>query len=373
MRTYLYTALCLSLVITTMLCSCGKKDNNDKPISQQEMAKIYEQIKTPSKYGLVMVSPKANEMTDSPTIFRYANKWYMTYLLFDGKGYETKIASSDDLLHWDTLGCILSRRDKGWDMAQRGGYPALVNCTWGGDYEIERFDNRYWMTYLGGSKSGYETTPLSIGLAYSTYPNLANEWQSDDVHILSPSDSDAQWFELNTQYKSAVIRDNKRLLGHDFLMFYNASGTNAETNITAERIGIAFSDDMTHWQRYENNPVVSHEDSNTISGDAHIQLIGDIYVMFYFRAFDPSKPYQAYNTFACSRDLIHWYDWQGTDLIYPTEEYDARYAHKSYLIHWNGVTYHFYCAVNAQGQRGIALATSKPLGTSAIQFPNISE
>lgn len=39
--------------------------------------------------------------------------------------------------------------------------------------------------------------------------------------------------------------------------------------------------------------------------------------MFYFRAHDPSRKYKAYNTFACSYDLVNWYEWQGDDLVIP--------------------------------------------------------
>ena len=35
----------------------------------------------------------------------------------------------------------------------------------------------------------------------------------------------------------------------------------------------------------------------------------------------------------------------------------------------NGVVYHFYCAVNDAEQRGIAIATSKPMGRSQVHFP----
>ena len=117
----------------------------------------------------------------------------------------------------------------------------------------------------------------------------------------------------------------------------------------AGEIGVAVSD----------SPFGPFEDPGTITGDPQIQKIGDLYVMFYFRAFDPSRPYQAYNSFACSRDLIHWYSWEGEDLIYPSEPYDNVFAHKSYVVRWEGVTYHFYCAVNDRDERGIAVATSR--------------
>lgn len=81
------------------------------------------------------------------------------------------------------------------------------------------------------------------------------------------------------------------------------------------------------------------------------------------------RKYGAFNTFACSYDLVHWTKWEGEDLVFPSEEYDRRYAHKSYVIKWNGIVYHFYCAVNENKQRGIALATSQNFGKSSISFP----
>lgn len=113
----------------------------------------------------------------------------------------------------------------------------------------------------------------------------------------------------------------------------------------------------------------AHEIAGGITGDAHIQRMGDFYVMFYFSAFDPKRTYKAFNTFAVSRDLVHWTDWQGADLIIPSKEYDELFAHKSYVVKHDGVVYHFYCAVNNADQRGIAVATSRPMGQSDVRFP----
>lgn len=352
--------LAVACWMTAACCTDGKTTVCDS-VTQQEMAAIYETVKTPYKYGMVVAPEDEQHMTDSPTVFCHEGRWYMTYIVFDGKGYETRIAVSDDLLHWETIGKPLTFQSEGWDRSQRAGYAALIDIEWGGGYDIEAYDGRYWMTYLGGAEEGYESRPLKIGVATASSPIQTTEWQTLDHPVLAPDDTDAQWFEKETQFKSAVFRDKDRHFGHDFVMFYNAFGVNAENGLGAERIGIAYSDDMVHWQRYEGNPVVAHEEEGTISGDAHIQRIGDLYVMFYFRAFTPSRPYKAYNTFACSRDLVHWYDWQGDDLVYPSEPYDARYAHKSYLISHNGVTYHFYCAVDNEGHRGIAVATSQKM------------
>ena len=344
-------------------------------VSQAKMAEIYEQVKTPYKYGLALAPTTNNYKIDCPTVFRKGNTWYMTYLVYngrtgtEGRGYETWLAESDNLLEWKSKGRLLSFRDKTWDMNQRGGFPSLPDMDWGGTYALQPFKGKYWMTYIGGASAGYESGPLKIGMAFTPESKLteAVEWKALPDPILTPTDKNGQWFENITQYKSTVYWDKKKTLGSPFVMFYNAGGLNPKTNIKAERIGIALSKDMKHWKRYPGNPVFTHEEG--ITGDAHIQKIGDVYVMFYFSAFRADRSYKAFNTFACSYDLIHWDDWKGADLIIPSKPYDNLFAHKSYLINYKGVVYHFYCGVNSDDQRGIAVATSKPMGHSTINFP----
>lgn len=347
-------------------------------VSQERMEQIYEEVKTPYKYGLVVAPSDNSHKIDCPTVFRQDDKWLMTYVVYngkggtDGRGYETWIAESNDLLEWRTLGRVLSYRDGKWDCNQRGGFPALPDMQWGGSYELQTYKGRHWMTYIGGEGTGYEAVkaPLLVGLAW-TKDNIttAHEWESSDKPILSINDKDAQWWEKLTQYKSTVYRDRDKTLGYPFVMFYNAGGRHPETDLKGERVGIALSKDMKTWKRYPGNPVFAHEADGTITGDAHIQKIGDVYVMFYFSAFEPSRKYKAFNTFAASYDLVHWTDWRGQDLIIPSKSYDELFAHKSYVVKHDDVVYHFYCAVNNAEQRGIAVATSKPMGRSSVRFP----
>lgn len=384
-------------------------------VTQAEMQPIYEASLTPYKYGLVIAPTDNKHKIDCPTVYRQGDHWYMTYVIYngqggkDGRGYETWLSQSDDLLHWQTLGRVLSYigedlhhdaknvnpdpwlDDLRWDANQRGGFPALLDWNWGGSYQLHDYDGRHWMTYLGGAGTGYEGVngPLHIGMAWTQGDvSTAHEWQSYPWPILSEQDKDVQWFDGLIQYKSMVYYDEQQHLGAPFLMYYNAGGINPETNYKGERIGIATSHDMRQWKRYEGNPVMSHESQGIITGDAQIQrmLIKDgrvldgpnvpeakdaevIYTMYYFSAFNPTRTYSAYNTFACSKDLIHWYDWEGKDLIIPTEPYDELFAHKSFVLRYNGVVYHFYCAVNNPQQRGIAVATSQDFGHSQIVFP----
>lgn len=348
-----------------------------KTVPKEVMQKIYEEVKTPYKYGLVVTPADNKHKIDCPTVFRENDKWYMSYLVYDGKGgrdgrgYETWLAESDDLLEWKTLGRILSFPEQGigrWDENQRAGYIALIDYEWGGSYKAQKFNNKYWMSYFGGTGQGYEQGRLEEGMAYTEGDiTKAHEWKTFDKPRLSPIDKDKGWWENITQYKSSVIWDKKKTLGYPFIMYYNAGGVNPANNVKAERIGIALSKDMVNWKRYKGNPVVNHEEG--ITGDGVIQKIGDVYVMFYFGAFRKDRPYKAFNTFACSYDLVNWTDWDGDDLIIPTEKYDNLFAHKSYVVKWNGVVYHFYCAVNEHDQRGIAVATSVDMGKSLDRFP----
>ena len=347
-------------------------------IPQSDMQRIYNEVRTPYKYGMVVAPTDNYHKIDCPTVFRVGDKWLMTYVVYngkdglDGRGYETWLASSDDLLHWNTEGRILSYKEDGWDMNQRGGFPALIDWTWAGNYGISKYKKNYWLTYIGGHGTGYEAVrePLNIGIAWTDGDiTQAHEWQSGNKPLLSINDKDAQWWEKLVQYKSTIYDDPQKTLGKRFVMFYNAGGINPANDLKAERIGIALSNDLKKWKRYEGNPVFANEVGGIITGDAQIAKMGDLYVMFYFKAYDPSRKYNAFNTFAVSRDLIHWQRWEGEDLIWPTKNYDEMFAHKSYVLKHNGVVYHFYCAVNNDQQRGIAVATSVPMGRSQVHFP----
>ena len=154
-------------------------------------------------------------------------------------------------------------------------------------------------------------------------------------------------------------------------MYYNARGDSINPDRGAERISMAVSDDMVNWKRFGDKPVLNHHKG--ITGDAVIQKIGDVYVMFFFRAYWPDGQTVVYNSFAASYDLVHWTEWNGQHLIEPSENYDDLFAHKAYVIKVDDVVYHYYNAVDKLGNRGIALATSKDLGKSPMNFNSTEE
>ena len=115
------------------------------------MKKVYETVKTPYKYGLVLVPERDEDMVDSPTVFREKGKWYMTYVLFDSTGVRDLAGRKrrpTEMEHARARSCRLPGK---WDSAQRGGYLALQDYRWGGSYRAGKYDGRYWLSYIGGA------------------------------------------------------------------------------------------------------------------------------------------------------------------------------------------------------------------------------
>ena len=321
------------------------------------MQRIYDEVKTPFKYGVILKGDHPNELVDCASIFRSGQAWYMMYIAsVNEKGYQTYLARSTDLLHWQKLGRVLSFTKPGqWDAWQADAGIALCDPNWDGSHRLEKFRGKYWASYIGGDQQGYDPDPLSIGMATTDDPTAVREWDRFAGNpVLSIQQSDVRPFEKMTLYKSQIIRDKSKALGWPFVMFYNGKATGGY-----ERIGMAVSRDMVKWTRLGTKPVVANgeEHESGISGDPQIVKVGDVWVMFYFGAF--WKP-GAFDTFACSYDLAHWTKWTGPHLIAPSEPFDSTYAHKPWVVKWKGVVYHFYCAVGNEG-RVLAVASSKDL------------
>ena len=324
----------------------------DKVVDEKTMESVYNMVKTPKKYGAVM---KYDDFyCDSPTLFKYNGLWYMYYITISKKvansGYETRLAVSHNLFDWKEIGIMFSRdNSQKWYSRQMGGYAAFVNNEFGGDNEIHSINGKYYMSFLGADMDGYEPDPLLMGLAWSSEPT--KNFKRLENPILRPDDVDSRQYERKTLYKSFMFEDVLNTTGYSYVNAYNAKDI---TN--RERIYLAVSSDAEKWERYGKTPIIDDVTNNEkaiISGDPQIVRINDLYVMFYFRY---NKGQGAYNTFACSYDLITWTKWDGEPLIKPEYNWENVHAHKSYVIKVNENVYHFYCAVNNKDERFIALA-----------------
>ena len=327
-------------------------------VTPERMREVRALLDTPVKRGAVMEF--SDRFTDCPSVFRYGGRWIMTFIAISKdtavSGYETHFAESDDLLSWEYRGPVLKRDgSRVWDSKQIAGYAALYDPQIGGGCRLSTHGGRYWMTYLAGASDGYEPDPLLMGIASAGDPTEPGTYTRCDVPILTPHDEDARFFETKTLYKSTVVRDEEGLTGHPFVMLYNAKGYDGH-----ERIYMAVSDDMERWIRYGRYPVI-----DDITGDPDCYITADpmllkdrdgLWIMSFMKF---NKARSAFDTFACSYDLIHWTEWLGEPTIAPSAldpEADL-YAHKPWIISWEGHIYHFYCACTRGGRRYIALAT----------------
>jgi hypothetical protein len=116
-------------------------------VGQAEMDAVYREVRTPFKYGIVLPAPPGKKV-DCPNVFRYRGKWYMLYVQMENNpaGYVTRLAESDDLLHWREIPQnVLDRGAAGsWDAAQAAGGFALHDLEWGRN-GIEKYDGKYWI------------------------------------------------------------------------------------------------------------------------------------------------------------------------------------------------------------------------------------
>ncbi|MDE7086076.1 MAG: hypothetical protein K2O48_05245, partial [Prevotella sp.] len=54
-------------------------------IPDDVMNRIYQEVRTPYKYGMVVAPTDNYHKIDCPTVFRIGQKWLMTYVVYNGK------------------------------------------------------------------------------------------------------------------------------------------------------------------------------------------------------------------------------------------------------------------------------------------------
>ena len=201
---------------------------------------------TPYKLGKLVLGPSGvpdafdGRSVDCPFLFRHDGQFYMTYVGWDGVGYQTGLASSTDLITWKRLGCIL-KRDPSSEVTR---YNVAMNWIVRENGlrqpgELLRFRGRYLGVYHAYPNSGYEAGPAVIGLCWSE--DLLH-W-TPDPPCLRPGDG-AAW-ERGGLYKPCLLK-----VGDTFYLFYNAKTDAAKG---WEQTGVATSKDLKQWARYEQS------------------------------------------------------------------------------------------------------------------------
>ena len=68
--------------------------------------------RAPYKLGLPIIAPSGTPgafdqlAVDHPRLFVHDGRFYLSYLGYDGISYQTALAVSDDLLHWERVGMV---------------------------------------------------------------------------------------------------------------------------------------------------------------------------------------------------------------------------------------------------------------------------
>jgi len=152
---------------------------------------------------------------DCPFVFYHQGKFQMLYAGFDGIGYQTALAESDDLINWKKKGIVLSREDNvGWDRIGAAGTWIIRNDDINALPTLKKIDGRYWMIYHSYPGEGYETGPAEMGLAWSDTEDLL-EWHRLSEPVFSWKEG-ADW-EKGGLYKACIIEHDDK-----YYIFYNA-------------------------------------------------------------------------------------------------------------------------------------------------------
>ncbi len=299
--------------------------------------------------------------TDIPTVFQIPgdDKWYMSFVAFDGKGYQSYIAESTNLIDWGNYRLAMGYGPTNeFDHGGRtiGGF-LLASYDLKAPRVLKKRAGKFWSLYGAyAQQGGYELHPDGQGLAMSD--DGLNWRRAAGNLVLSIHDPDCGDWESNRIYMPWLLEYRGR-----FFDFYNAA------HYSHAQTGVASSPDMRHWIHSPANPGIRNQPGGYDAGfasDPKVYRDGDHWTMFYFGVGHGG----AHIMIAFSRDLVHWT--ADPEPLYKSggnpSGLDKRYAHKTSLVYnpRNDTFYLFYCAVPGKKGvvtegRGIGLITSKPL------------
>lgn len=325
---------------------------------------LMSRLQTPVKHPQLVLSPSYRRGAfdshgiDCPFLFFHDDQYWMTYVGWDGSGYQTGLASSRNLWDWEKEGLLLGRGPKGSPTENNLAMTSLLRDNeLFGEGTLKRVEGRYVGTYHAYPDPGYECGPGVIGLCYS---EDLRTWKIGSPALFP--DPACSW-EAGGLYKSWLMESEGR-----YYLFYNAK--NRTDPPWVERTGFAISADLVQWERYPGNPVLglgeTGEFDDCFASDPCVLHHQGQWILFYFGLCSDGH---ARDGVAFSEDLRNWKK-SGSILIDIGSEgsIDARHAHKPGIITRENRLYHFYCAVSPAGGRilgeiehneirGIALAT----------------
>lgn len=310
-------------------------------------------LRTPHKTGRLVVAASGTagafdeKSVDCPFVYRHEGRYYMTFLGFDGVGYQTGLAVSDDLLQWRSEGLLIGRDPANPLIRHNVALNWIVreNDVFGAG-KLKRVRGRRLGVYHAYPNPGYEQGSAVIGLAWSSD---LRRWELEPPCLRAEEGAD---WERGGLYKPCLVEH-----GGTFYLYYNAKTTGRPWR---EQTGVATSRDLRRWTRYAGNPILRNGGAGSpderFASDPCVLRYRGGWAYFYF-GLDAKGA--ARDLLAVGRDLFSA-EKSGAPLIDVggPGAIDERYAHKPSVIWRKGVLYHFYCAVSKANVRGISVATS---------------
>lgn len=313
---------------------------------------------TPHKYGKLVLQASTEpgafdcKTVDCPFVFHHQGRFYMTYVGWDGTGYQTGLASSANLVDWHKEGCIL-KRDPASPITR---YNIAMNWIVRQNQlqspgELRKVRGRFLGVFHAYPNAGLEEGPAVIGLCRSS--DLLR-WELGDI-CLKPEDG-TDW-EKGGLYKPCLLEHEGT-----YYLFYNAKTAGRGWR---EQTGVATSKDLKTWTRYAGNPILPTGGPDSwderFASDPCVLLHGKEWAMYYY-GFD--RKGKARDFLAVGSDPFHFTKVNEILIdVGKPGDVDSTFAHKPSVIYRQGALYHFYCAVSGKYPdeiRGISVARSKP-------------
>ena len=307
--------------------------------------------RVPYKLGLPIIAPSGTPgafdqlAVDHPRLFVHDGRFYLSYLGYDGISYQTALAVSDDLLHWERVGMVFTRNQStnNWDRLGRVVSSYLTPCNFRKNPELMQYKGRYWLFYHAYPGKGYEVGPPANGLAWADSP-VSLEWHCLDKPVFTANPKEGHWDSGGVYSIYAVPFQGV------FRLYYNGKEKPARGRLWHEQMGIAdpTDDSLAHWQRRPGGPVIPAGDfpwnANFTSGAPLYDSRCGRW-MRYFMGYSESIR-RAYTGVGVSEDAITWRH-SPIPVLSPGEkgEIDSIHAHKTAHAWLNGDLYIIYCSV----------------------------
>ncbi|KAL7547710.1 hypothetical protein ACHAWF_010986 [Thalassiosira exigua] len=229
------------------------------------------------------------QMTDVPTIFQLSGSdlYFMSFVGFDGSGYQSFLAESHNLLEWTNIRLAMGYGEEG--SFDHGG--VVLGAYLLNDYEIKakrtlkQVDGKYISLYGAYAKKGsYEPDPGSQGLA-SSEDGLVWKREYEECMLSIHGPGIVKEWEKDSIYQPWVVEN-----GGLYYNYYNAK----QLPQWIEQIGLATSDDLRNFERFKDNPIlrVSKRINSALNDGFDTQFASDAkvfydseeshWVMFYF-------------------------------------------------------------------------------------------